>query len=91
MPETQQVPTKGVCCFCQRLHPICRRTCIPEDQVDAFDGPFGCGEMGYYEMQSHMTNGDCGPWCEGVGTTPQFLLNEIWKSVIEAVTGPLTH
>ncbi len=91
MPETQQVPKKGVCCSCQSLHPISRRTRIPEDQMDEFEGPFGCGEAGYYQMEPHMIFGNSGPWCEGVGTIPQAILTEQWKPFIEKITGnPVT-
>ena len=64
----------GVCCACQGTHLVVRNNELPESELDSFDGPFGCGEAGFYLMARHRMFGNWGEWCEGEGTTPAAVI-----------------
>ena len=71
MPKLD-VAIAGVCCSCQKLHPIYTNPHPDPDEL----GLFGSDESNLYLMARHRTNGLTGPWCEGEGTMPQAIVQE---------------
>ncbi|TSC74659.1 MAG: hypothetical protein G01um101444_220 [Parcubacteria group bacterium Gr01-1014_44] len=59
------MPKKGVCCKCQRTHPVVLLTRPLREGED---------ETKRYMMDRHQVSGEMGPECEGRGTTPQVIV-----------------
>lgn len=67
-----EVAILGVCCQCQRTHPV---TSNPEPNKELVEiGMAGEGEEEYYLMARHRMFGETGSWCEGEGTIPASII-----------------
>ena len=58
---------EGICCDCQDRNAVAR--VVDEQALELTDH---CGEAGLYRMLPH--NNAAGKPCEGIDTTPQFLV-----------------